>query len=65
MNWIMRFLRWLFGVGPAPAKYPGGEWLGAERIPREHQRSRLHRGWHREPKRPPWCKSSKLTSGVR
>ena len=56
---IMRFLHWLFGVGAEPAKHRGEEWLGPEREAREHHRTRLHRGWHRDP-RAPWCKSKKL-----
>jgi len=60
MSWIMRFLHWLFGVGPEPTKHKGGEWLGPERAAREHHRTHLHRGWHRDPSRAPWCKSKKL-----
>jgi hypothetical protein len=59
MTWLMRFLRWVFGRKAVESTFL------PLKPPREHHRSRLHRGWHREPKRPPWCKSSKLTSGVR
>jgi len=60
MSWITRFLRWLFGVGAEPAEHLGEEWLEPERVAREHHRTHLHRGWHRDPSRAPWCKSKRL-----
>lgn len=55
MRWLISFLRWLFGRRQVAAVNP-------EPVAREHNRTRLHRGWHRDPGRPPWHKARKARS---